>query len=1633
MNNKGGRLHFAITADNEDVKRKLAETRQGIINSGKAAEEQGSKIEEMFKRAALAAGAFFTVQQAASFAKQIAVVRGEFQQLEVAFTTMLGSASKGKAMMQEAVEIAAKTPFDLKGVAQGAKQLLAYGSSSQDVGKELVMLGNIAAGLSIPLNDMVYLYGTTQTQGRLFTQDLRQFMGRGIPLADELAKQFGVTKERVGELVTAGKVGFPEVQKALQAMTADGGKFNNLMEEQSKTITGQISNLGDSIDVMFNKIGTSQEGLISDIIGGATSLVENYEKVGREIGALVVTYGAYKAAVISFAAVQKTVTTIKHTEEAAELAKLLTVEQQSNISKLGLAKTSAEYAAAVKSEVVAEMEKQTQLAVTTNAELEASQVRLASAEGAKKRAAENVATRQAELASVIGVAKAEQISVLEKKIAIESEKQSRAALEVVKLQSRKNDAISQAQHLKEIEASTEKIAAKNREIAVIAEKIAVSKAEEVQCSRNIVSLRAEKLALNDSIASKATLKAQAALETAQQELNTSSLARNAAAREVSSKRAVIDSAVRRANTLEMGVNTASQAANATATGFLSVAKIKLTAITAKLNAVIMANPYTIAAVAIAALAYGIYKLCTAQSAAEKAQEAFNEKIEDGKKKQDEFVSKTNELIGVIRTETNTRYMRTKAFKELNDKYPGLLKNMSMEKLLLMDNLELQKLISQYTENESKKELFAGLDGATKDLATAKQALDNYVSNSSKGTGGTSIFEVWRLDGNIEEAEESLKLWQDKLKEHRQIEADARPVDVKIADLSQNITLLENQLAEIQRLQDEAKKNNPYGWNLYEFQIGAINAQISAEQGELKALNEGNSAQKEQDKNKAYWETQKKNAQDALEAMGEAAKGGEKWNEAVAKINQASSKLKQWDVSGKGDAKDANTLKKLAQEITSNQLNLEDEKIAILEDGRTKRLALSEQELAEKKAILKKEYDETVAEYKKLGKVLPKEVITTYNQRIEVANTAKTTRDTEINKDADKELQEHQKAITDVFLNEESKRLATIKERYDKEREWADAQFKGGNMTAEQRDNYKSGVDKSQQYEELESLLKEYQTYADKRKEIEEKFNSEIATLQSKNEGGKYDAQIKQAEKNKKQALSSVNFEEAKEGIDFTQLFGNLDNLTLPSQKELRNKIKAWIDTASKDLSPEDLKAVSDAFNKLDLNIADKDPFSVLKSSISDYKTAVKEVDEAQKVYNETLEKYKKDSDEAKKAAEALTAANNKKAASVEKANEAIHSVADKGQQIVGAATDVMNIMGDLGIKVPEEIAGAIDGVGQMMDGLASIDLTKPLSIVTGGIKMIGGLVKSITSVFNGDNKKEKEIQKSQKQINALEKSYHKLDDAINKAYSTDASKLIGQQNELLKQQKVLIQNQIASERSKKNTDNGKIDAWQKQIDEIDKTLSDNKIKAQDAIFGADVKSAIDEFANAYANAWASGEDRAKAMKGVVKNMIKGVVVEMLKSDLAPTIKKIRDEIESMLVDGVIDDYEQSRLDNIIEGATSNADKKYGWADKYLKGDEDEKGREASSKGFTSMSQDSADELNGRFTAMQGMLFDVKEAQLQMLGLQKQNLPQLQHLTHLSAISENTAYCRRLEGIEKDMSSMKNDINTIVIKGITIKK
>lgn len=285
-----------------DIQNAVHQTAERVEKDGKSIDDVISNIQNSMN---IAIGGW----SIGKFVNQMMQVRGQFQQTEMAFKTMLQSEEKADALMKQLIRTAAVTPFGVEDVTEGAKQLLAFNVAAEDVNKTLIGLGDVAAGMGLNLKDLVMLYGTTIAKGKMDTMDLYQFLNRGIPIADEIAKVMGldVTNaiKEVQKQIKAGKVTSDIFIQAMQSMTAEGSKFGGLMEAQSKTITGQISNIEDAIEQMFNDLGKSQEGVINTGLGVVSTLVENWETVGKVLMTVVAAYGAYKAAVITMIALEK--------------------------------------------------------------------------------------------------------------------------------------------------------------------------------------------------------------------------------------------------------------------------------------------------------------------------------------------------------------------------------------------------------------------------------------------------------------------------------------------------------------------------------------------------------------------------------------------------------------------------------------------------------------------------------------------------------------------------------------------------------------------------------------------------------------------------------------------------------------------------------------------------------------------------------------------------------------------------------------------------------------------------------------------------------------------------------------------------------------------------------------------------------------------------------------------------------------------------------------------------------------------------------------------------------------------------------------------------------------------------------
>ncbi|MBN8457417.1 MAG: tape measure protein [Verrucomicrobia bacterium] len=211
----------------------------------------------------------------------------DFEQTKVAFATLIGDAAKAEETLAKLRKLGAETPFEFPELADAGRKLIAFGESADSVPETLRRIGDVSAGVQAPINEIAELYGKARVQGRLFAEDINQLTGRGIPIIQELAKQFGVSDSQVKKLVESGQVGFSNIEKAFIDMTSQGGRFSGMMEAQSKTTSGLFSTLKDSINEVFLTLGQPINDALRPLIADAVGLISKLAPMAAAAGAAV--------------------------------------------------------------------------------------------------------------------------------------------------------------------------------------------------------------------------------------------------------------------------------------------------------------------------------------------------------------------------------------------------------------------------------------------------------------------------------------------------------------------------------------------------------------------------------------------------------------------------------------------------------------------------------------------------------------------------------------------------------------------------------------------------------------------------------------------------------------------------------------------------------------------------------------------------------------------------------------------------------------------------------------------------------------------------------------------------------------------------------------------------------------------------------------------------------------------------------------------------------------------------------------------------------------------------------------------------------------------------------------------------
>lgn len=551
-----------------------------------------------------------------------------------------------------------------------------------------------------------------------------------------------------------------------------------------------------------------------------------------------------------------------------------------------------------------------------------------------------------------------------------------------------------------------------------------------------------------------------------------------------------------------------------------------------------------------------------------------------------------------------------------------------------------------------------------------------------------------------------------------------------------------------------------------------------------------------------------------------------------------------------------------------------------------------------------------------------------------------------------------------------KRIAQIEYDYDREieairkreKEWREAQ--GGKLTQEQTVEIKTAITQAQatrmrstqeveneqieaQRKAMNDYLKEYGTYQDKKMALAAEYGQKIAFAETEGEklilGKEWDKQLSDLE------IKSGNTANA-----IIALFGDMKDKTLKELIEISTKGKEALEfLKSGEWDESKGKGLGITQEQFDLW---SDMPEIMDRAGKSVESTNEKVDELRPAFDKVTEGVRRffaAGDDPKKLTESL-----------QLINEGVNEVMTSVQFLSNTFGKLGDSFGGAFNDIAEGLNMAMDAVNSAMQGAQAGAMFGPIGASAGAaIGVVTSLASSIAKIH--DKKNEKRIQRLQDQIDVLDASYEKLGRSIEKAYSTDASKLINQQNKSLEQQKVIIQQQIEEERNKKKTDDDRIKDWQKQLEDINAQLEDNKEKAVEAITGTDVMSAIDEFAQAYSEAWATGTNAAEASTKIVQNLIKTAIIEFLKKKLSPSVEEFMKKLADYMSDGIVSPWEEAELNKLKEKMDAEAQKVFDTSSKYFQEDKNDKYEQtATSGGFEKMSQDSADELNGRFTALQ---------------------------------------------------------------------
>lgn len=1049
-------------------------------------------------------------------------------------------------------------------------------------------------------------------------------------------------------------------------------------------------------------------------------------------------------------------------------------------------------------------------------------------------------------------------------------------------------------------------------------------------------------------------------------------------------------------TAAVNANTASKSLNAKITTVLSGA-------VARLNAAIASNAWSIGLVAVTALAYGLYKLTTQASAAEVAQQKLNDALDNYKKHQDETSRAIDQHIATIKNENETIYRKIKSYEALKTLIPELTNEYSLQELATLDLANAERIRNEKRDENDKKHLESLLEKyeLAKKYGLYLSILRNYSAhdyapvpvnkvnlelyspigklNSPKGKQAYEELDFGFFTtplGNVERIEELIKQTQNKISEIERLkkqaqEASKDPITLKIEAQAKYEQLKQNLLEAERKLEEEIKRfGNPW----------LVPIQLRLEvQNARDALNKQNSII------------------DSIVPTSEAAKKTvearvRELEQTVKSKTQELSKLRQ-----NGSVANAESIRKIQGELKAAQDELEVFRPKY--NGKTK-------------AELSREANE-------LNKLREQHDRETKRQRIDFTHSLEELEISLMQEGEAKTLAQldhkHEKELEALKRNEEDyleAKRESAERLFDKDPKNRNKVFDRSSVSLSEAETeafaqqrryiYSRQAVERKAYEAeeqraMQQYLAEYGAYEEKRLAIAKLYEEKIA--QAKTEGERLSLG-----KERDSKLATLDAEANKTTEAIARLFGDMKNRTSKEMRTIVEEARAALDYINAGVYRTDSEG--------------KPLFGITPERLKTLSSSATEI----KNISDQVERVEQKADEADSAIGKLGRGLEglvKHKRGTEGWSSALGLLRNGFgglQQQVSLLSGAFSALADVtGSGVFSDIA---DGLSKVMDIAGSV----MQGFSQGGV--VGGIVAGITSIAGAigslfTSKHEERLKQLQLNIDILKRKYDKLGKSLERAFSTDAVKLYEEQNKLIEDQIRLKTKNDLEVFFLMLFDYEKYQEYENELEDLKAQREDNKRKAVDAIFGQDIQSAISDFASAYAEAWSSGESRVETVKEQANKMMRSMILEQIKALTSPEMKKLREMMELFFVDKVISNAENKILQSYLNTMLKKADEYVALGDhaSILSGrDGNGATPEASRGAWQSMTQETANELNGRFTAIQQSVLGIAGV---MNDLRSIGAIGMNHLEDISKSNrELYRIASRLDEIERNTRGLR---------------